>query len=209
MHVSQARAQVGKPPAVALVVALVVLLLAAGGGFTLAAQADDHGGGANTSGPYDPSEPGPGDENQGKGNAPDNGSVGKADDKNPPGQVGKAGDRGYECDDNSGVGDKGGNPAHTGCRDDGGNGVVGGVEDVDEGRDVDVTAPWRKAEPAAAPTVVDAGLGGPTAPMSYEGSYEGSYESALGQGLLATGVLMLLLAGTSVWGRRPRGADHA
>jgi LPXTG-motif cell wall-anchored protein len=51
------------------------------------------------------------------------GCVGKADNKNPPGQVkewkaanGKIrgfGNKGYECDDNNGIGK--GNPAHTGC----------------------------------------------------------------------------------------------
>ena len=45
---------------------------------------------------------------------PDNGSVGNADDKEPGGQSeGDSPNAGYECDDQSGVGD--GNPAHTGC----------------------------------------------------------------------------------------------
>jgi len=46
---------------------------------------------------------------------PDAGSVGNADDKNPPGQSHNPEDNnsGYECDANSGVGV--GNPAHTGC----------------------------------------------------------------------------------------------
>lgn len=70
-------------------------------------------GGANNEGPYD-STPSNG-ENQGNGNAPANGTVGNADDKNPPGQVNNDKDNGYECDNNKGVGDKGGNPAHTGC----------------------------------------------------------------------------------------------
>lgn len=44
---------------------------------------------------------------------PANGTVGNADNKSPKGQ--KAGDKnkGYECDDNKGVGQ--GNPAHSGC----------------------------------------------------------------------------------------------
>lgn len=73
------------------------------------------GNGANHSGPYDPT-PSAGD-NQGNGNAPDNGTVGNADDKNPPGQEpgGSDHNNGYECDGNHGVGDNGGNPAHTGC----------------------------------------------------------------------------------------------
>ncbi len=80
------------------------------------------GNGANTSGPYDPTNPGvPSDNGNGDGNAtgrPGQGTVGNADAKNPPGQVTKyeeSPDAGYECDDNSGVGK--GNPAHTGCSD--------------------------------------------------------------------------------------------
>lgn len=59
--------------------------------------------------------PTPDDGHQGNGNAPQDGSVGNADDKNPPGQAPDGGDgnSGYECDKNPGVGD--GNPAHTGC----------------------------------------------------------------------------------------------
>ena len=75
-------------------------------------------GGANSGcGAYCPTTPAPGDENQGNGNAPANGSVGNADSKNPPGQApdGTDSNSGYECDTNKGVGDKGGNPAHTGC----------------------------------------------------------------------------------------------
>ena len=66
---------------------------------------------------YCPTSPQPGDENQGNGNAPANGSVGNADSKNPPGQApnGTDSNKGYECDQNKGIGDKGGNPAHTGC----------------------------------------------------------------------------------------------
>lgn len=43
------------------------------------------------------------------------GCVGKADDKNPPGQYpnGSDANNGYECDGNSGIGRS--NPAHTGC----------------------------------------------------------------------------------------------
>ena len=67
-------------------------------------------------------------DNQGNGNAPENGSVGNADNMNPPGQVGKTTDSGYECAPNSGVGDNGGNPAHTGCASTvipvGGNGIA-------------------------------------------------------------------------------------
>jgi hypothetical protein len=43
------------------------------------------------------------------------GCVGKADDKNPPGQLpgGSDPNAGYECDSNEGIGKT--NPAHTGC----------------------------------------------------------------------------------------------
>ncbi|MCA1722410.1 MAG: hypothetical protein LC779_15380 [Actinobacteria bacterium] len=56
-------------------------------------------------------------DNQGNGSAPANGTVGKADDMNPAGQApgGSDANNGYECDNNNGVGDNGGNPAHTGC----------------------------------------------------------------------------------------------
>jgi hypothetical protein len=43
---------------------------------------------------------------------PADGSVGKADNKAPHGQHDGDKNRGYECDDNPGIGN--GNPAHTG-----------------------------------------------------------------------------------------------
>ena len=94
--------------------------------------ADDPQGGANHNpGPYDNTCDGsPSENGQGGGNAtgrPCMGCVGNADDKNPPGQYpngandgnrgngkGNGRNRGYECDDNNGVGK--GNPAHTGCQ---------------------------------------------------------------------------------------------
>ncbi len=88
----------------------------------LIGSAPSDGNGANTSGPYDPTNPGaPSENGNGDGNAtgrPGQGTVGNADIKNPPGQVTKyeeSPDAGYECDDNNGVGK--GNPAHTGCSD--------------------------------------------------------------------------------------------
>ena len=49
---------------------------------------------------------------------PADGSVGRADDNAPHGQSAGDHNKGYECDDNHGVGD--GNPAHTGiCETDG------------------------------------------------------------------------------------------
>jgi hypothetical protein len=50
---------------------------------------------------------------------PSDGSVGNADDKNPPGQSNGDKNHGYECDDNNGVGH--GNPAHTRDCDEQGN----------------------------------------------------------------------------------------
>lgn len=86
----------------------------------LAVPDDASGNGANTSGVYDATGvqgPGPG---LGEGNAvgrPDDGAVGNADNKNPPGQLPGPEDAnvGYECEagPNHGVGL--GNPAHTTC----------------------------------------------------------------------------------------------
>jgi hypothetical protein len=80
------------------------------------------GSGANAGGPYDDTCTGaPSGNGNGNGNAngrPCAGCVGNADEKNPPGQLpggsdANAGNAGYECDTNSGIGDT--NPAHTGC----------------------------------------------------------------------------------------------
>ena len=83
-------------------------------------NADFSGNGANTHGPYDSTRDGsPSGNGNGNGNAvgkPCAGCVGKADNKNPPGQMpnGSDANAGYECDRNHGVGRT--NPAHTGCR---------------------------------------------------------------------------------------------
>ena len=82
-----------------------------------AARRDDQGGG----GPYTPdptASPTPSGNGNGGGggNRPCAGCVGKADGKNPPGQLPGAeddGNSGYECDGNSGA--SRGNPAHTQC----------------------------------------------------------------------------------------------
>jgi len=77
------------------------------------------GNGANHNGAYDDTCDGSASGNgNGGGNAtgqPCAGCVGKADEKNPPGQAPDASDpnSGYECDSNSGIGQT--NPAHTGC----------------------------------------------------------------------------------------------
>lgn len=78
------------------------------------------GNGANHSGAYDDTCDGsPSGNGNGDGAAngkPCAGCVGKADEKNPPGQApdGSDANNGYECDSNSGVGKT--NPAHTGCK---------------------------------------------------------------------------------------------
>jgi hypothetical protein len=81
--------------------------------------ADDNGTGANQSGPYDSTRDGaPSLNGNGNGEAtgkPCAGCVGKADNKNPHGQLPGPQDHnhGYECDSNHGIGKS--NPAHTGC----------------------------------------------------------------------------------------------
>lgn len=83
-------------------------------------KADDNETGANRDGPYDSTRDGSASQN-GKGDGQANGKpcagcVGKADNKNPPGQMPNGSDpnAGYECDRNQGVGKT--NPAHTGCK---------------------------------------------------------------------------------------------
>lgn len=83
-------------------------------------NADFTDNGANTHGPYDSTRDGsPSGNGNGGGEAvgkPCAGCVGKADNKNPPGQLpgGSDANKGYECDANHGVGRT--NPAHTGCK---------------------------------------------------------------------------------------------
>jgi len=82
-------------------------------------NADYSGNGANVHGPYDSTRDGSASQNgKGDGKAggkPCAGCVGKADNKNPAGQMpgGSDNNAGYECDRNQGVGQ--GNPAHTSC----------------------------------------------------------------------------------------------
>ena len=85
-------------------------------------KADANQGGANgqcPGGPYCSTRDGsPSMNGNGNGAAtgkPAAGSVGKADNKNPPGQMPDGSDhnKGYECDSNHGIGRS--NPAHTGC----------------------------------------------------------------------------------------------
>jgi LPXTG-motif cell wall-anchored protein len=82
-------------------------------------NADNTGHGANQTGAYDSTRDGsPSGNGNGGGAAvgkPCAGCVGKADNKNPPGQFpnGTDANNGYECDGNHGIGRT--NPAHTGC----------------------------------------------------------------------------------------------
>jgi hypothetical protein len=84
-----------------------------------ASNGDFTGHGANDHGPYDSTRDGsPSANGNGDGNAigkPCAGCVGKADNKNPQGQMpgGEDANAGYECDRNNGIGKT--NPAHTGC----------------------------------------------------------------------------------------------
>ena len=83
------------------------------------ASAAPDGGATADCGAYCPTNVGaPSGNGSGTGNAtgrPDAGTVGNADSMNPPGQApdGTDDNNGYECDDNSGIGQT--NPAHTGC----------------------------------------------------------------------------------------------
>lgn len=83
-------------------------------------NADFTGNGANVHGPYDSTRDGsPSLNGNGGGEAvgkPCAGCVGKADNKNPQGQLpgGSDANKGYECDANHGVGRS--NPAHTACK---------------------------------------------------------------------------------------------
>jgi hypothetical protein len=85
-------------------------------------NADSNGTGANTTGPYDSTRDGsPSGNGNGDGVAtgqPCAGCVGKADNKNPLGQLPvpeNHNNNGYECDGNNGIAKT--NPAHTGCGD--------------------------------------------------------------------------------------------
>jgi hypothetical protein len=90
---------------------------------------DGDRGANNNDGPFDENENqgDPSENGQGDGNAngrPCQGCVGNADDKNPPGQGRNDANKGYECDENRGVGV--GNPAHSGCGDDDNGGSSNG-----------------------------------------------------------------------------------
>src|SRR5918995_1943604 len=121
-----------------------------------ALEGSSQDGGANsTSGPYDPDPTDPGASGVGQpsgngkstdnnGNRPCAGCVGKADYKNPPGQLPDGSDhnKGYECDENEGVGKM--NPAHSGC-------APGGAPSLTSPPTPAVTPPTPAVTPPAAP----------------------------------------------------------
>ena len=130
---SHTRAQLRRTGRIGLIVSALGLAIAiavanpalATGAATSAqpiSKADANLGGANgqcPGGPYCSTRDGsPSMNGNGKGAAvgkPCAGCVGKADNKNPPGQMPNGSDhnKGYECDGNHGIGRS--NPAHTGC----------------------------------------------------------------------------------------------
>jgi hypothetical protein len=92
-------------------------------GMTAPAMAGPGGANNGNCGAYCSTADGsPSQNGNGNGNAtgrPPAGSVGNADNVNPPGQAPDGSDHnnGYECDGNNGIGKT--NPAHTGCEDGG------------------------------------------------------------------------------------------
>lgn len=76
-------------------------------------KADFSGHGANVHGDFDSTRDGALTAHGNGGNGMVAAIKGRADNKNPPGQSANDHNRGYECDDNRGVGK--GNPAHSGC----------------------------------------------------------------------------------------------
>ena len=130
---SHTRAQLRRTGRIGLIVSALGLAIAIGvgnpalatGSATLpqpVSRADANLGGANgqcPGGPYCSTRDGsPSLNGNGNGAAvgkPCAGCVGKADNKNPPGQMPNGSDhnKGYECDANHGIGRS--NPAHTGC----------------------------------------------------------------------------------------------
>ena len=132
-HVSHTRAQLRRTGRIAIIVSALGMAIAIGVGNPAFAtgsatspqpvsKADANLGGANgqcPGGPYCSTRDGsPSLNGNGNGAAvgkPCAGCVGKADNKNPPGQMPNGSDRnkGYECDSNHGIGRS--NPAHTGC----------------------------------------------------------------------------------------------
>lgn len=91
----------------------VILVLTAAFLFSFGSIAPVHAQGANKSGDFTPTNPKTTDASNDHGKRPEDGSVGNADDKNPPGQSKNDKNNGYECDKNNGVGK--GNPAHSAC----------------------------------------------------------------------------------------------
>ena len=167
-------------------------------------NADGNDGGANSydctngpAGPYcgtDRTQPSANGNGGGKATGrPGAGTVGKADNKNPPGQEPgpSDGNRGYECDTNKGIAR--GNPAHTACVSEAGRTIVEeGGKDVVLG--VEKTAPPKVAPTADQPTEVAPTEAAPTEGLPATGA------PSLTAALLS-GLGMLLLGGYLV-GRR-------
>ena len=172
---------------------------------TASASSHNDGNGANQSGPFDPNGVGEGD-NQGNGNAPANGTVGKADGKNPPGQVKNGGDRGYECDDNSGVGNNGGNPAHSGCASSTGTSppVLPTESTAPTVAPTESSVPGTRGNPGGAPEVLGIARNAPAAvPTAVAGgsgddsSTSGALWIVLGGGLVLAGLALGLVPAAS------------
>lgn len=166
-------------------------------------NADNTGHGANTSGPYTSTRNGsPSGNGSGSGLAtgePCAGCVGKADNKNPNGQMPNASDpnAGYECDRNHGIAQT--NPAHTGCATTP-QVQVGGIQVVREqvvGQPVSVPG-----QQVAASRLTAASLGSGRA----IGNLPATGADLVGA--LVTGVLALTLGGIMVLMGRRRSWQH-
>lgn len=163
------------------------------------------GSGANHSGPYDDTCDGSASLNgSDTGTAtgkPCAGCVGKADEKNPPGQYDNGSDSnaGKECDSNNGIGQT--NPAHTACpspntTSDGGatpdtstGGASGGTDPA-----APVTGSVGTPSTPSGPTLVAAGTSaGDTAVLGEQFSRSGVAPAAAPSGLAATGVAPLVV----------------
>ncbi len=165
--------------------------------------ADQNDGGANgdcPEGPYCSTRDGSDSENgEGDGEAsgkPCAGCVGKADNKNPQGQMpdGSDDNAGYECDTNKGVGQ--GNPAHTGCEgaataEEPGDGEDAAGEDAADAEVLGVSATAAEGDPAAA-AADQAAQGGLLPATGANGPL--TYMLLGGLGLLAIGGTALLRA---------------
>jgi hypothetical protein len=177
-------------------------------------KADFSGHGANVHGPYDSTRDGsPSGNGNGNGNAigkPCAGCVGKADNKNPHGQMPNGTDpnAGYECDRNHGIGRT--NPAHTGC-----TAVTppstppGTPPSTPPGSSPDTppgTSPSTPAAPAAGPDTPANAAAGPDTPataapaadtssLANTGAINAGLFAGIAGGLVVLGIAALTLSG--------------